>query len=111
MFAFIEAAGWPVWPLVIASIIALAIIGERAWSLRTRAVAPPELLGQVVQEYRQVFSAFFCVEPYEGVERCLIDAWVTVRHEQAGNIPGVIGGIKLCQRLYRRRLDLILIIR
>ena len=53
MFAFIEAAGWPVWPLVIASIIALAIIGERAWSLRTRAVAPPELLGQVVQEYRQ----------------------------------------------------------
>jgi biopolymer transport protein ExbB len=53
VFAFIEAAGWPVWPLVIASIIALAIIGERAWSLRTRAVAPPELLGQVVQEYRQ----------------------------------------------------------
>ena len=53
MFAFIEAAGWPVWPLEIASIIALAIIGERAWSLRTRAVAPPELLGQVVQEYRQ----------------------------------------------------------
>jgi len=53
VFAFIEAAGWPVWPLVIASIIALAIIGERAWSLRTRAVAPPELLGQVVHEYRQ----------------------------------------------------------
>ena len=53
MFAFIEAAGWPVWPLVLASIIALAIIGERAWSLRSRVVAPTELLGQVVQEYRQ----------------------------------------------------------
>ena len=53
MFAFIEAAGWPVWPLVLASIISLAIIGERAWSLRSSIVAPPELLGQIVQEYRQ----------------------------------------------------------
>ena len=53
MFALIEAAGWPIWPLVLASIIALAIIGERAWSLRRSIVAPKELLGQVVQEYRQ----------------------------------------------------------
>ena len=53
MFAFIEAAGWPVWPLVLASVISLAIIGERAWSLRSSIVAPPNLLGQIVQEYRQ----------------------------------------------------------
>ena len=53
MFAFIEAAGWPVWPLVLASVISLAIIGERAWSLRSSLVAPPNLLGQIVQEYRQ----------------------------------------------------------
>jgi biopolymer transport protein ExbB len=53
LFAFIEAAGWPVWPLVFASVISLAIIGERAWSLRIGAVAPPRLLAQVVQEYRQ----------------------------------------------------------
>jgi biopolymer transport protein ExbB len=49
----IEAAGWPVWPLVVASVIALAIIGERAWSLRSSIVSPKELLAQVVQEYRQ----------------------------------------------------------
>ena len=53
MFALLEAAGWPIWPLVLASIIALAIIGERAWSLRSSIVAPRSLLGQVVQEYRQ----------------------------------------------------------
>ena len=53
MFAFIEAAGWPVWPLVIASVISLAIIGERAWSLRSSVVTPAGLLQQVVQEYRQ----------------------------------------------------------
>ena len=53
MFALIEAAGWPVWPLLLASIIALAIIGERAWTLRSSIVAPRELLDQVIQEYRQ----------------------------------------------------------
>lgn len=53
MFALIEAAGWPIWLLIVTSVIALAIIGERAWSLRASLVAPRELLGQVVQEYRQ----------------------------------------------------------
>lgn len=53
MLALIEAAGWPIWLLIVASVIALAIIGERAWSLRASLVAPRELLGQVVQEYRQ----------------------------------------------------------
>ena len=53
MIAFNEAAGWPVWPLVLASVISLAIIGERAWSLRSNVVVPPDLLPKVVQEFRQ----------------------------------------------------------
>jgi len=53
LFELIQAAGWPIWPLVLASVIALAIIGERAWSLRSGLVTPKELLGQVIQEYRQ----------------------------------------------------------
>lgn len=53
MFAIIEAAGWPIWPLLLCSVIALAIIGERWWSLRQNAVMPKNLLSQVVQEYRQ----------------------------------------------------------
>ena len=53
MFALIEAAGWPIWPLILASVIALAIIGERLWSLREGIVMPRNLLAKVVQEYRQ----------------------------------------------------------
>jgi len=53
LFAIIEAAGWPIWPIIISSIIALAIIGERLWSLRQAIVIPKNLLIQVVQEYRQ----------------------------------------------------------
>jgi biopolymer transport protein ExbB len=53
VFSIIEAAGWPIWPLLLCSIIALAIIGERMWSLRQSAVMPRTLLNQVLQEYRQ----------------------------------------------------------
>ncbi|MGZ8197980.1 MAG: MotA/TolQ/ExbB proton channel family protein [Burkholderiales bacterium] len=53
MFSIIEAAGWPIWPLLLCSVVALAIIGERMWSLRQNAVMPRALLKQAVQEYRQ----------------------------------------------------------
>ena len=53
MFAIIEAAGWPIWPLLLCSVVALAIIGERWWSLRQSLVMPKHLLPQVIQEYRQ----------------------------------------------------------
>ncbi len=53
MFALIEAAGWPIWFIVVASVVALAIIGERWWSLREGIVMPRDLLAQTLQEYRQ----------------------------------------------------------
>jgi biopolymer transport protein ExbB len=53
LFSIIEAAGWPIWPLIVSSIIALAIIGERFWSLRQAIVIPKNLLAEVTQEYRQ----------------------------------------------------------
>jgi biopolymer transport protein ExbB len=53
LFAIIQAAGWPIWFLIVASVIALAIIGERWWSLRESVVMPRNLLAQVVQDYRQ----------------------------------------------------------
>jgi biopolymer transport protein ExbB len=47
VWEIIQAAGWPIWPLIIASIIALAIIGERTWALRAEVVAPSNLLPEV----------------------------------------------------------------
>jgi|TARA_B100001105_G_scaffold255384_1_gene254457 biopolymer transport protein ExbB len=40
----INAAGWPIWPLIFASIIAVAIIFERLWTLRSNIIAPDNLL-------------------------------------------------------------------
>ncbi len=53
MFAIIQAAGWPIWPLLLASIIAVALIIERAVSLRDRKIVPPTLLEQVVSVYQR----------------------------------------------------------
>jgi biopolymer transport protein ExbB len=47
VWEIIQAAGWPIWPLIIASVIALAIIGERFWALRSEVVAPTNLLPEV----------------------------------------------------------------
>ena len=51
MFAVIQAAGWPIWPLLLASIIAVALIIERAVSLREAKIVPPTLLDQVTSVY------------------------------------------------------------
>jgi biopolymer transport protein ExbB len=39
----IEGAGWPIWPLILTSVIGLAIIIERVWFLRESAILPAEL--------------------------------------------------------------------
>lgn len=52
MIAIVEAAGWPIWPLIFASIVALGIIVERGWALRHDRVVPPALLSSTVEEVK-----------------------------------------------------------
>jgi biopolymer transport protein ExbB len=47
VWEIIKAAEWTIWPLIIASVIGLAIIGERFWALRSEVVAPSNLLPEV----------------------------------------------------------------
>jgi biopolymer transport protein ExbB len=48
LFSIIQAAGWPIWPLVACSVLALALIIERFVSLKTAKVAPPKLLDEAL---------------------------------------------------------------
>ena len=52
MFSIIQAAGWPIWPLVACSILALALVIERFISLMTAKIAPPQLLEEVLRVSR-----------------------------------------------------------
>ncbi|MFD2366111.1 MotA/TolQ/ExbB proton channel family protein [Pseudoduganella sp. GCM10020061] len=51
MLAILQAAGWPIWFLLIASIIALALIIERIIYLRRSKILPPQLFDEVVRVY------------------------------------------------------------
>jgi biopolymer transport protein ExbB len=48
LLSIIQAAGWPIWPLIACSIIALALIIERFISLRVALIAPAKLLEEVL---------------------------------------------------------------
>lgn len=54
MWSIISAAGWPIWPLIFASIVALAIVFERVWFLRLSQVAPGGLAQEVCKTLTQL---------------------------------------------------------
>lgn len=44
MLELVQAGGWLMFPIVLCSIIAAAIVGERLWTLQTRKVIPEKLM-------------------------------------------------------------------
>ncbi len=48
----IAAGGWVMVPIILCSILALAIIGERIWALQKRRVLPPHLVAHVWNQVR-----------------------------------------------------------
>jgi len=51
LFAIFQAAGWPIYLLLIASIVAVALIIERAIYLRRSKLLPKQLLDEVIRVY------------------------------------------------------------
>lgn len=47
--SIIQAAGWPIWPLIACSVLALALILERFVTLRTARITPPQLLQEAIK--------------------------------------------------------------
>lgn len=52
MYELIIAGGWLMLPIILSSIVVIAIAFERYWTLRPLKVVPPTLLGQVWQWLR-----------------------------------------------------------
>ena len=57
MISIVEAAGWPIWPLIFCSILAMALIAERLMQLRIEKISPPGLLQQVTQQVNERFPS------------------------------------------------------
>ena len=65
MFSIIQAAGWPIWPLVACSILAMALVIERFLSLKTSKVAPPKLLDEALSVSRTAVPSLDVVAQLE----------------------------------------------
>ena len=57
MLSIIQAAGWPIWPLILCSVVGLALVIERLMSLRGGRVAPASLLDEAVAVSRSSLPA------------------------------------------------------
>ncbi len=57
MLSIIQAAGWPIWPLILCSIVGLALVIERLTSLRSQRILPPMLLDEVLVISRTTLPA------------------------------------------------------
>ncbi len=53
MLSIIQAAGWPIWPLIVCSILAVALILERFYQLQPKKVIPPKVLEQAMEASRR----------------------------------------------------------
>jgi len=53
VWEIIQAAGWPIWPLILTSIIGVAIILERFWSLRNSQIIPEGLMVEIKTMIKQ----------------------------------------------------------
>ena len=53
MIAIVETAGWPIWFLILTSVIAVGLIIDRLRYLRGNRIAPPALLDEIVNELKQ----------------------------------------------------------
>ena len=52
MWGIINDAGWPIWPLIFTSVIGLAIILERFFSLRDNIIIPKDLMSKLETQLR-----------------------------------------------------------
>jgi len=52
VYEMIQAGGWLMYPILLCSVAALAIVAERFWSLQQKKIAPSNLVAQVWQWHK-----------------------------------------------------------
>lgn len=57
MLSIIQAAGWPIWPLILCSILGLALVIERFLTLKASRILPPKLLDEAIMVSRNGIPA------------------------------------------------------
>ena len=73
MLSILQAAGWPIWPLVMCSIVALALIIERFLFLSSKRINPVKLLDEAMS-----------------ISRLNLPSGETIKHMESSSILGAV---------------------
>ena len=100
MLSIIQAAGWPIWPLLACSVVALALVIERLFSLRRQLIAPDGLLEQAITaSQKSLPSADVTTQlrDHSALGKVLASGWQTFFSVTLPNIKwGLLYGVLLC---------------
>ncbi len=84
LFSIIQAAGWPIWPLLACSIVALALVIERLMSLRPHLIAPEGLLEQAIkasQDNLPSEEVMAQLHDHSALGKILASGWLAMKDE------------------------------
>ena len=87
MLELVKAGGWPMIPLLLLAVLALAIVVERFWTLRRKEVLPPGL-GEEVRSWAargQLDPAHIESLRHNSPLGALLAAALDARHQQPAN--------------------------
>ena len=83
MLSIIQAAGWPIWPLILASIIALALIIERFITLKPSRIYSPSVVDEAIKISRRGVPSSDTIsqlEQHSTVGEVLAAGWRTLNN-------------------------------
>lgn len=107
MLSILEAAGWPIWPLLACSVLGLALALERFISLKASRVAPPDVLGEALLAARsglptpEVLRQF---EEHSVLGAVLASGWRTLQRNPAASEAELRSALESAGRLAAARL-------
>jgi len=52
VFELVQAGGWLMWPIILCSILTMAIVAERLWAYQSKKVIPSNLVAQIWQLHK-----------------------------------------------------------
>jgi biopolymer transport protein ExbB len=108
LFSIIQAAGWPIWPLIVCSILGLALVIERFVSLKTVKIAPPKLLDEVLTVSRTAVPAPDVVTQLEKnsmMGEVLASGLRTLNHNPRSSEEELRSAMESAGRLVAHRLE------
>ncbi|MFY8179305.1 MAG: MotA/TolQ/ExbB proton channel family protein [Limnohabitans sp.] len=101
MFSIIQAAGWPIWPLLLCSVIALALVIERFLSLREHLIAPAGLLQQAIDASQTALpSAEVATQlsEHSTLGKILASGWLTLQTDPYTNDADLRNALEVAGR-------------